>query len=83
MGRKGKARGRGPRLDCVADTGGEKMTKDQNMEMRLSGMAPGFYWTGSRRGEGAVGCLREEWRTHFGTIQKWWAAIRGERERQD
>ena len=21
-------------------------------------------------------CLREEWRTHFGTIQKWWAAIR-------
>ena len=45
-------------------------------------MAPVFYWTGSRS-ERAVRCLREEWRTHFGTIQKWWAAIRGERESQD
>ena len=42
-------------------------------------MAPVFYWAGSRS-ERAVRCLREEWRTHFGTIQKWWAAIRGGRE---
>ena len=39
-------------------------------------------WVQKER-ERAVRCLREEWRTHFGTIQKWWAAIRGERESQD
>ena len=55
------------------------LSQDKNMEIRLSGMAP-LCWTGSRS-ERAVRCLREEWRTHFGTIQKWWAAIRGERER--